>query len=194
MTTINRSIGITLLSASLIFGAGCNTPGNGAATGAVFGGALGAVIGAATGRPALGAAIGMAAGATTGAIIGSINREQQARLRRESPQTLEVVMHNDAVYQQQQQLAQQQQQQAAAQPTAQGQQQPAPAPAANLTPTPLSVDDIKALDASGLKKDVIIAEIQKSNAVYTAQDIATLQQNDPTIDPAIIDFMKKSHS
>jgi hypothetical protein len=57
---------------------------------------------------------------------------------------------------------------------------------------PLTVDDIKALDAAGVKKDAIIAEIQRSKSVYTQADIASLQQSDPHIDPAVIDCMKKT--
>ena len=55
---------------------------------------------------------------------------------------------------------------------------------------PFTVDDIKALDAAGVKKDVIIAEIGRSKSVYTQADITALQQSNPNIDPAIIKCMK----
>ena len=59
---------------------------------------------------------------------------------------------------------------------------------------PLKVDDIKALDAAGVKRDAIIAEIERSKSVYTQADIAALQQSNPNIDPAIIECMKKTRS
>jgi Glycine zipper len=56
--------------------------------------------------------------------------------------------------------------------------------------TPLSVDDIKALASAGVKKDVIISEIQKSKSVFTQQDVSQLQQATPPVDPAVIDYIK----
>ncbi len=185
MNYLSRSVGITILSAALMLTQGCNTPGSGAATGTFVGGALGAIVGAATGRPALGALIGAGVGAATGSIIGSINRDQQARLRQQSPQTLATIQHNDAVYQQQKR-----------QPQVQPQAAPVPAgaPAQDSGYTPVTVDDIRALNSTGVKKEVIITEIERSKSVFTEQDIASLQQSDPNIDPAIIECMKKSHS
>jgi hypothetical protein len=177
------------MSAALVMTSGCDTT-SGALAGAGVGAVLGNAIGAATGRPGLGTAIGLAAGAATGAIIGSINEQQRARLQAESPQTLATIQHNDAVYAQQPQQPQPPPQQ---QPQSTQAQQQAPA-ADNATMTPLTVDDIKALDSSGVKKDVIIAEIQRSKSVYSPQDIANLQQADPNIDPAVIDCMKQQHS
>lgn len=174
------------MSATLALTSGCNTPGQGAAAGGVFGGALGTAIGAATHHPELGAAIGVAAGMTAGAIIGSINEQQRATLQAQSPQTLQTIQHNDAVYQQQQQAAQ-------AQPQGQAPQAQTQAPPAEAL-TPLTVDDIKALDSAGVKKDVIIAEIGRSKSTYTQADIAALQQSNPNIDPAVIDCMKKTAS
>jgi hypothetical protein len=177
------------MSAALVMTSGCDTT-SGALTGAGVGAVLGNAIGAATGRPGLGTAIGLAAGAATGAIIGSINEQQRAQLQAQSPQTLATIQHNDAVYAQQQG---QPQPPPVQQPQSAQAQQPAPA-ADSAAMTPLTVDDIKALDSSGVKKDVIIAEIQRSKSVYTAQDIATLQQADPNIDPSVIDCMKQQHS
>lgn len=180
------------MSAALVMTSGCDTP-SGAVAGAGIGAVLGNAIGIATRHPELGTAIGLGAGAATGAIIGSINQEQRARLAAESPQTLATIQHNNAVYQQQPQpQPPPQQPQQPQPPPAQGQQS---VPAAdNSAPTPLTVSDIKALDSSGVKKDVIISEIEKSKATYTQQDIAALQSADPNIDPAVIDYMKAHHS
>ena len=51
--------------------------------------------------------MGGLAGALVGGLIGHmIDRDQQQRLQQQSPQTLQTIQHNDAVYQQQQQAAQ----------------------------------------------------------------------------------------
>jgi outer membrane lipoprotein SlyB len=186
MKFIQRTIAVTIVSAILALTSGCDTAGSGAAAGGVFGGALGSAIGIATGHPELGAAIGVSAGMVTGAIIGQINADQRARLQAQSPQTLQTIQHNDAIYQQQQQAAQAQSQGQA--PQAQSQAPPAEAP------TPLTLDDIKALDSAGVKKDVIIAEIGRSKSSYTQADISALQQSNPNIDPSIIDCMRKTAS
>jgi hypothetical protein len=65
------------------------------------------------------------------------------------------------------------------------------APAQNLTYTPLTVDDIKALAAAGVKSDAINHEIEISQTKFTAQDIAAAQQ--ANLDSAVIECMK-SHS
>ena len=184
-----RTIGVAVVSLGLVLATGCVNPNgteNNTGTGALAGGAFGAFAGALAGgrHHALeGALIGAAAGAITGALIGNmIDREQQQRLQQSSPQTLQTIQHNDAVYQQQQQAAQ-------AQPSGQAPQAQTPAPPAEAL-TPLTVDDIKALDAAGVKKEVIIAEIGRSKSVYTQADITALQQSNPNIDPAIIKCMK----
>jgi predicted flap endonuclease-1-like 5' DNA nuclease len=169
-----------MVSAALALTSGCDTAGNGAAAGGVFGGALGSAIGIATGHPELGAAIGVAAGMTAGAIIGSINEQQRAQLQAQSPQTLQAIQHNDAVYQQQQQATKAQ---------SQG-QTPPPVDA----PTPLTVDDIKAMVSAGIKNEAIVAEIGVSKSVYTQADISALQQANPNVDPSVIDCMKKTIS
>jgi outer membrane lipoprotein SlyB len=188
-----RTIGVAVVSLGLVLTTGCENPNgtqNNTGTGALAGGAFGAFAGALAGgrHHALeGALIGAAAGAITGALIGNmIDREQQQRLQQQSPQTLQTIQHNDAVYQQQQQAAQ-------AQPPGQAPQAQTPAPPAEAL-TPLTVDDIKALDAAGVKKDVIIAEIGRSKSVYTQADITALQQSNPNIDPAIINCMKSHPS
>jgi len=178
----------------LLLTAGCESPDgrpDNTATGALAGGLIGALAGGLSGGRHGGrnALLGGLAGALAGGLIGHmIDREQEQRLQAQSPQTLMVIQHNDAVYQQQQAA-----------------QSPAPAPAAAAaTPTqpapttetmaPLTVDDIKALDSAGVKKEVIITEITRSKSVYTQADITALQQSNPNIDPAIIEAMKKTSS
>ena len=175
-----------MILSALVFTSGCDNPGSGAVFGGVFGAAVGNAIGVATGHPELGTAIGLASGMAVGAIVGSINEQQRAALQAQSPQTLATIQHNDAVYQQQQQAAQ-------APPPAQSPQAQTPAPPPE-PPTPLTLDDIKALTAAGVKKDVIIAEIGRSKSVYTATDISALQQSNPNIDPDVIACMKKTSS
>jgi hypothetical protein len=111
------------------------------------------------------------------AVISHISEEQQAKLRQESPQTLETIQYNDEVVKQQS-----------------AQSQPQSARKQNLTLTPLTVDDIKALDAAGVKKKAIIAEIGRSHSVYSQQDVDALQQADPNIDRAVIECMKGTKS
>jgi outer membrane lipoprotein SlyB len=187
MKIIQRTIGVGIVSVGLLLMTGCDT-GTGALSGAAIGAGLGAIVGHATGNTAAGAAIGAGLGAMTGAVIGHINAQQQAQLQQQSPQTLATIKHNDEVAQQQQAAPSQT-------PPPQTQASPgqSPPPPATEALIPLTVDDIKALDSAGVKKDVIIAEIQKSKSVYTAQDIAALQQSNPNIDPAVIDCMKKTN-
>jgi hypothetical protein len=190
MKLIQQVTGLALVAAILALTPGCNTTEQGAVSGGVIGGVLGTAIGAATHHPELGAAIGVAAGVTAGAIIGSINEQQRATLQTQYPQTWQTLQHNDQVYQQQQagQPPAAQPPPSAAQPASQPQTASAPADA----PTPLTIADIKALDAAGVKKDVIIAEIGRSNSHFTQADIDALQQSDPNVDPAVIDCMKKT--
>ena len=170
MNFVQRTIGVTIISAALAVTTGCDTT-TGALSGAGVGAGLGAIIGGATGHPEMGAAIGLAAGTVTGAIIGHINEEQRAKLQQQSPQTLQTIQHNDDAV-------------AAAKKD--------PAQPAPQDLKPLTVDDIKALTAAGVKSDVIIAEIGTSKTVYTQQDIDTAQQASPAVDPTIIDCMKKT--
>ena len=175
MKVIQRTIGVAVVSVGLLLVTGCDTP-TGALFGAALGGVTGAVIGHATGNERLGAVIGVTAGAIAGGIIVHINAEQKAKLQQTSPQTLITIQHNDEVAKQQ---ANQSQSTAGQSP-----------PPATEAPIPLSVEDIKALDSSGVKKDVIIASIKESKSVYSSQDIATVLQANPNIDPAIIECMK----
>jgi outer membrane lipoprotein SlyB len=69
---------------------------------------------------------------------------------------------------------------------------PTPAPASqNLAYTPITVDDLKALAAAGVKPDAINHQIEISQTKFTAQDIAAAQQ--ANLDSAVIECMK-SHS
>ena len=186
MKIICRTIGVTVVSVALVLTTGCVNPDgtpNNTGMGALIGGAMGAITGAAIGGQRhggqdalIGAAAGVIAGAIAGNIMDHINADQRAKLQQQSPQTLQTIQHNDEVVKQQQQ---------AAQAPAQGQAPPAEAV------TPLSVDDVKALTAAGVKTDAIKQEIEVSKATFSAQDIAVAQQ--ANVDPAVIECMK-SHS
>jgi hypothetical protein len=127
--------------------------------------------------PVAGAVIGAAAGALVGGIIGHLNEEQKARLQQTSPQTLQTLQHNDQVAQQQASAA-----------SSSG-QTTAPATAADA-PTPLKVDDIKAMAGAGIKPEAIIDAIKESKTTYSATDIDAAQQVTPPLDPSVIAFMK----
>ena len=105
-----RTIGVGVVSMGLVLTTGCENPNgtqNNTGTGALIGGAFGALAGGLAGgrhHAVEGVLFGAAAGAITGALIGNmIDRDQQQRLRQQSPQTLQTIQYNDAVYQQQQQ-------------------------------------------------------------------------------------------
>jgi len=194
MKKIHRAIGIPIVLLELVLTSGCVEPNgqpNNTGTGALAGGVFGAVVGGLAGGHHAGrdALIGGLAGVVVGGLVGHmIDRDQQQRLQAQSPQTWQTIQHNDAVYQQQQPTAPPPvQPPQPAQPT-----QTQAAPAESLIP--LTVDDIKALDAAGVKKEAIVAEIARSKSVYTQADIAALQQSDPNIDPAVIECMKKTGS
>jgi predicted lipid-binding transport protein (Tim44 family) len=183
MKTKPRIIGVMVVSLSL-FMSGCVNPDgtpNNTASGALIGGLAGAFTGAATsgrhgGQNALiGAAIGAVAGAVIGNVMDRINADQRAKLQQSSPQTLQTIQHNDQVAQQQ-----------SAPPPASGNSAP-PADA----PTPLKVDDIKALTAAGVKPDAIINAIKQSKpATYSSDDIQAAQQATPPVDPSVIAYMQ----
>ncbi len=178
-----RIIGVAVVSLSLVM-TGCVNPDgtpNNTASGALIGGALGAFAGAASsGRHAgqnalIGAVIGATAGAVIGNVMDRINADQRARLQQSSPQTLQTIQHNDQVAQQQ-----------SAPPPAAGQ----PEPLAEA-PTPLKVDDIKALTSAGVKPEAIINAIKESKpATYSAADIQAAQQATPPVDPSVIACMQ----
>lgn len=184
MKLIYRSLGITAASMTLIVATGCDTT-----TGALSGAAVGGIMGGLVARhdPVAGALIGAAAGAVVGGIIGHLNEEQKAKLQQTSPQTLQTLQHNDQVAKQQA---------AAPAPTAApATGAPAATPAATPAaaedaPTPLKVDDIKAMAGAGIKPDAIIDAIKESKATYSAADIDAAQQATPPLDPSVIAFMK----
>ena len=184
MNIKRQIIGATVVCLSIVM-TGCVNPDgtpNNTASGALLGGALGALTGAAVGGRGhggqdmlIGAAIGVAAGAIAGAVMDRINADQRARLQQSSPQTLQTIQHNDQVAQQQ-----------AAPPPATGQPEPP-----TEAPTPLKVDDIKALTAAGVKPDAIINAIKESKvSAYSAADIQAAQQATPPVDPSVIAYMQ----
>lgn len=184
MNKIYQTIGVVLVSMELILTTGCVNPDgtqNNTGTGALIGGAFGALVGAASGgKYAAGrAAIGALAGAVAGGLIGNmIDQQQRERLKEQSPQTWQTIQHNEAVVQQQQQ---------APQTPTQGQVQP------TEVPTPLTVDDVKALTLAGVKPEAIAKEIEISQSKFSQADITAAQQITPSIDPAVIKCMQ-SHS
>jgi hypothetical protein len=52
----------------------------------------------------------------------------------------------------------------------------------------LTVEDVEALANAGVKDDVVIAEIKRSNSRFTQQDIAALQQ--AGVSPTVLDYIK----
>ena len=161
MRIIKRTIGVIIVSAALVVTSGCNTPG---------------------GTTSLLVAIGLVTAITASTIMSQISKKQQDKLNEQSPQTLKTIQQNDRVYQQQKQAPK------PPTPADASQAQTPPPPAEALIP--LTVEDIKALDSAGVKKDVIIDEIKRSQSVFTQADITALQQSNPNIDPAIIKCMK----
>jgi hypothetical protein len=211
---LKRALNLTIISCILLTSLpGCTSPDgrpDNTATGALAGGLFGGVVGALAGGPrhsGRNAFFGAAAGALTGALVGHIiDQEQRERLREQSPQTWATIQHNDYVIQQQ------------SQPPS-GQPAPPPpavsappqTPAATVAPTPgappvaspnsqgqtadqnvvpLTLEDIKALAAAGVKPDVIIKEIENSKAFFGPQDIAAAEQTSPPMAASVLDFMK----
>ena len=197
-----RIIGVAIVSLGLVLATGCVNPNgtqNNTGTGALMGGAFGAVAGSLAGgrhHAVQGLLIGAAAGAITGAVIGHmIDRDQRQRLQQQSPQTWQTIQYNDAAYQQQQQAAQAQPQPSPAQPqAAPSQTPPAQTPPAATGTIPLTVDDIKALTAAGVKKEAITQELKISQSRFSPQDIAAAQQANPPVDPDVLAYMKNNPS
>lgn len=142
------------------------------------------------------ASLGGGFGAFSGALIGNmIDQEQRQRLQQQSPQTWNKLQNNDAVYANSPPPSTPA---AVASPTpSTSSEATAPAQAASPTPAataprtqPITVDDIKALTAAGVKPDVITKEIDISQSKFSPQDIASAQQANPPIDPAVIEYMK----
>jgi len=189
MKSIPRCAATASLSLSIVL-TGCVNPDgtpNNTASGALIGGALGALTGAAVGGSRhggqdalIGAAIGLVAGVVAGQVMDRINDQQRARLQQTSPQTLQTIQHNDQVARQ-----------SAPPPQSAA---PAAAPSRSVAsadaPSPLRVDDIKAMTAAGIKPDAIIDAIKQSKAVYTSADIQAAQQANPPVDPTVIAYMR----
>jgi outer membrane lipoprotein SlyB len=178
-----RVMGVAAVCWGLVFLTGCVGPDghvDKTATGALAGAAFGAFLGAAGGGKYAGerALIGAAIGAGTGALIGHmITEDERARLREESPQTLQTIDQNDEITQQE---------------AAAGQQpEPGQSAASAPEPTPLKESDIEALTKAGVKPDAIINAIKESQAPpYAAADIQAAQQANPPVDPSVIAYME----
>ena len=189
---ITRIFVLVIAVVQLVVTSGCVNPDgtvNNTGTGALIGGTMGALIGAAAGGRHAGEAalIGGAAGLFAGAIVGSaIDQRQREYLRAYYPQTYRTIQNNDAVAQQQRQAAPQ-----APQPAYSG--SPSSSSTEQSGMVPLTLDDIKALTAAGVKPEVIKREIDVSQSKFTSHDIAAAQQANPPIDASVIDDMK-SHS
>ncbi|HUC85669.1 MAG TPA: glycine zipper family protein [Candidatus Acidoferrales bacterium] len=189
MKATHRIFGTTVACLPLLL-TGCTNPDgtqNNTASGALIGGALGALTGAAVGGPRhgaqdalIGAAAGVAAGLVVGSVMDHIDAEQRARLQQTSPQTLQTLQHND-------QMAQQSPPPATASAS---DSTGAPAQPAADAPTPLKVDDIKAMTSAGIKPQSIIDAIKQSKTTYTPADIDAAQQASPPVDPSVIAYMK----
>jgi predicted lipid-binding transport protein (Tim44 family) len=188
---------LSALCVDLLATSGCVNPDgtvNNTATGAVIGGTVGALSGAFLGGRHAGEAafFGGVTGALAGAVVGNmIDRQQREYLQVYYPQTWYTIQHNDAVVQQQAPPPPPD----SPQPTASQPAEPATSPQSSQQSgvLPLTLNDIKALTAAGVKPDAINKEIDISQSRFNAQDIATAQQANPPIDPAVIQDMK-SHS
>lgn len=181
MNITNRLIAAPVVLAALLFTSGCETaPGTGAGVAAV-GGLAGTIVSIAMPNSNLGCQISAASFAlgATMETINQISEQQRAILAANAPQTLVVIQHNDAVVKQQKQPA-------VAQTNT---EEKAPR---KKKVTPLSVDDVTALAAAGVKPDVIIKAIGESKAVYTPNQIAKAQQASPAVDPSVISYMQKT--
>jgi TPR repeat protein len=68
---------------------------------------------------------------------------------------------------------------------------PATPPEEPASGSQMTVDEIKALTAAGVKPDAIIQAIKESKAAgYSPSDIQAAQQANPPVDPAVIAYMK----
>jgi len=186
---------VAIVSVALLLTTGCvnpnGTPDN-TGTGAIMGGGIGAVIGAIADRahPGAGALIGGAAGLIAGGLVGHmIDQQNQQVLQQQYPQTWNKLQNNDVVY------ANSPPSSPPPPATTPGATSPPPAtvpptsttpavtastsstPAATTTPQmqPLTVDDIKALAAAGVRSDAINKEIDISQSKFSQSDIAAAQ-------------------
>jgi hypothetical protein len=158
-------VGVTGVCAALfLFTAGCDAPdaGSGANEGGFFASIIGPVMSAA-GVPASTVNLTTSSMVLAGAVMGQINADQLAQLRAQSPQTVTVIERNDQV--------------AASQTT-----EPV---------LPLSLSDIEALVSVGVNPPVIVSEIHEASTAnsYTQQDVDSLRQAYPNVDPTITQAM-----
>lgn len=165
MKPTQRTIGAAILSVAVVLMTGCNTP-----IGQQFSNTLTSTT----------QAFAQSVNNIVSGALAQISPQQQQQLQQQSPQTFQTLQHNDDVAKQQQQ--------ASANPTS-GQ----PASAADA-PTPLKVDDIKAMAGAGIKPDAIIDAIKESKTTYNPSDIEAAEQINPPLDPSVITFMKNPTS
>jgi hypothetical protein len=195
MNGTRQVAGWALAALALAFTPGCDT-GSGALTGAGVGAGVGALAGSGSGHAGEGAIIGALVGGATGAAIGTINAQQREQLQ-QSPQgqhALYTVQNNNYYYTGQPPPPPPPGYAPSPPPYAPPPSSPTATPAQPVAPVaalaPVTVDDIKALTAAGVKPAVIIDEINQAHTVYTAQDIAAAQQ--ANIDPSVIQRMEQS--
>ena len=179
MKKMYQAMGVAVVLLELVLTTGCTNPNgtpNNTGTGALMGGALGTLAGGLAGGRHAGrdALIGGLAGVVVGGLVGHmIDQDQQRRWQEQSPQrckpfsiTMRSISNNNK------------------RPNRSHRDRPRKRRhrlRCDEALTPLTVDDIKALDSAGVKKDVIIAEIQRSKSVYTQADITALQHPIPTL-------------
>jgi hypothetical protein len=179
INSISRAMMLTAGFLALLFTPSCETPpGTGAGVAAV-GGLAGTIVSIAMPNSNLGceiAAGSIALGATM-EVINQISEQQRAYLQANSPRTLVIIQRNDNVVKQQHIAAQSNSQES---------------PASKKRVTPLSVDDVMALTAAGVKPEVINNAIAQSKASYSSDEIAKVQQATPPVSPSVIVFMQKS--
>jgi len=188
---------VAIVSVALVFTTGCVNPNgtqNNTGSGALIGGALGAITGAVighnNGNTGAGALIGAAAGVIAGGLIGNmIDQQQQQQLQQQYPQTWNKLQNNDAVYANSPSSPApptvapppSTSPEATAPPPSTLPAVTAPTPSTPTTTTtpqmqPLTVDDIKALAAAGVRPDAINKEIDISQSTFSQSDIAAAQQ------------------
>ena len=195
-----QAIGIAAVFLELALTTGCVDPNgqaNNTGTGAIAGGVFGAVVGGLAGGRHAGrdALIGGLAGVVAGGLVGHmIDRDQQQRLQAQSPQTLQTIQHNDAVYQQQQQVARRVAQ--APTPSDKHRQRRHSRSSRPRRYYPAERGRHQGLAAAGVKKDAITQELEDiGSRRFSPQDIAAVQQANPPVDPGdVIAYMKNNPS
>jgi len=177
----NQSLlAVLALAAEVCLTTGCQSPDgttNHTATGALVGGLFGAAVGLAAGgrHRAADAIILGTSGAIAGSLIGNaMDHDQRTCLRVYYPQTYQVVQYNEA----------------AAVPAAAAPAAGTPPPA-EPAPRALTLADIQALAAAGLKPEAINQEIELSHPKYSPDDLVQAGQSQPPLDPQVVECMKR---